>query len=194
VSQAVHLRRIAALCVALSLGVSAPAMAQTGGAEAQPVAQSAPAKPKRPTTKQIQRALGIKADGVFGPKTKRALKNFQRRNGIRVTGKINDKTLRALGLLVPPQNSKLDAVAIPADVKAILDQIAECESSGNLAAESRDGRYFGKYQFSLATWESLGGVGNPADADEATQDALAYKLYQQRGTAPWPSCSEKLDD
>ena len=41
----------------------------------------------------------------------------------------------------------------------------------------------------------MGGTGSPAAADEATQDALAYKLYQQRGTAPWPSCSaQRLED
>jgi peptidoglycan hydrolase-like protein with peptidoglycan-binding domain len=197
---AVQLRRLAALCVGASLFVSAPALAQTGGTEAQqqPQAQqqtttTAPAK--KPTTKQIQRALGIKADGIFGPKTKRALKNYQRRNGLRVTGRANSATLRSLGLVGQPVSSGLDAAptAIPAEAKTVLDQIAQCESGGNIAAESRDGRYFGKYQFSIATWEAMGGTGSPAEAAEATQDALAYKLYQQRGTAPWPSCSAQLD-
>jgi hypothetical protein len=196
VPTAVHLRRLAALAVASSLFVSAPAMAQTGGAESQPAQQTttttAPAK--KPTTKQIQKALGIKADGVFGPKTKRAVKTYQRRNGLKVTGRADTATLRSLGLVGQPQTSGLDSVAaIPADAKAILDQLAQCESGGNIAAESRDGRYFGKYQFSIATWEAMGGTGSPAEAAEATQDALAYKLYQQRGTAPWPSCSAQLD-
>lgn len=199
-SKAVHLRRLAALSVVLSLGLSAPALAQTGGAESQPAqtqTQAAPAKAKKPTTKQIQKALGIKADGVFGPKTKRALKTYQRRNGLRVTGRANTATLRSLGLVGQPQNTTLDAATpatpIPAEAKAILDQIAQCESGGNIAIESRDGRYFGKYQFSIPTWEAMGGTGSPAEAPEATQDALAYKLYQARGTAPWPACSAKLD-
>ena len=192
---AVHLRRLAALAVASSLFVSAPAMAQTGGAESQPAQQTTTtAAAKKPTTKQIQKALGIKADGVFGPKTKRAVKTYQRRNGLKVTGKADTATLRSLGLIGQPQTSGLDSVAsIPADAKAILDQLAQCESGGNIAAESRDGRYFGKYQFSIATWEAMGGTGSPAEAAEATQDALAYKLYQQRGTAPWPSCSAQLN-
>ena len=192
---AVHLRRLAALAVASSLFVSAPAMAQTGGAESQPAQQTTTAPAKKPTTKQIQKALGIKADGVFGPKTKRAVKTYQRRNGLKVTGKADTATLRSLGLIGQPQNSGLDAAPapIPAEAKTILDQLAQCESGGNIAAESRDGRYFGKYQFSLATWEAMGGTGSPAEAPEATQDALAYKLYQQRGTAPWPSCSAQLD-
>ena len=191
---AVHLRRLAALAVASSLFVSAPAMAQTGGAESQSAHQTTTAPAKKPTTKQIQKALGIKADGVFGPKTKRAVKTYQRRNGLKVTGRADTATLRSLGLVGQPQTSGLDSVAaIPADAKAILDQLAQCESGGNIAAESRDGRYFGKYQFSIATWEAMGGTGSPAEAAEATQDALAYKLYQQRGTAPWPSCSAQLD-
>jgi peptidoglycan hydrolase-like protein with peptidoglycan-binding domain len=196
VPTAVHLRRLAALAVASSHFVSAPAMAQTGGAESQPAQQTTTAPAKKPTTKQIQKALGIKADGVFGPKTKRAVKTYQRRNGLKVTGRADTATLRSLGLIGQPQNSGLDAAPtpIPAEDKAILDQIAQCESGGNIAAESRDGRYFGKYQFSIATWEAMGGTGSPAEAPEATQDALAYKLYQQRGTAPWPTCGAKLDE
>ena len=144
--------------------------------------------------KQIQKALGIKADGVFGPKTKRAVKRYQRRNGLKVTGKADTATLRSLGLIGQPQNSGLDAAPapIPADAKAILDQLAQCESGGNIAAVSRDGRYFGKYQFSIATWEAMGGTGNPAEAPEATQDALPPSSTQQRGTAPWPACSAQL--
>jgi len=195
VPTAVHLRRLAALAVACSLCLSVPAMAQTGGAESQPAQQATTAPAKKPTTKQLQKALGIKADGVFGPKTKRAVKTYQRRNGLKVTGRADSATLRSLGLIGRPQTSALDAAPapIPADAKAILDQLARCESGGNVAAESRDGRYFGKYQFSVATWEAMGGTGSPAEAPEATQDALAYKLYQQRGTAPWPSCSAQLD-
>ena len=178
------LRRLAVLVALLALVLSAaPAFAQTGGT----VAQQVPEPAKKVTTKQIQKALGIRADGAFGPQTKRALKRFQRANNLRVTGRPNTATLRALGLLDAPQAGTLDA-APSGDTKAILDKIAECESGGDPTAESANGRYFGKYQFSIATWESLGGTGNPAEADEATQDAMALKLYELRGTAPWPSC------
>jgi peptidoglycan hydrolase-like protein with peptidoglycan-binding domain len=194
VPTAVHLRRLAALAVASSLFVSAPAMAQTGGAESQPAQQTTTTAPaKKPTTKQVQKALGIKADGVFGPKTKRAVKTYQRRNGLKVTGKADTATLRSLGLIGQPQNSGLDAAPtpIPADAKAILDQLAQCESGGNIAAESRDGRYFGKYQFSRATWRAVGGRGNPARASEAEQDRRALILYRRHGAAPWPACGRR---
>jgi len=55
-------------------------------------------------------------------------------------------------------------------------------------AVSADGRYRGKYQFDRATWELMGGSGDPAQAGEAEQDRIAAKLFAQRGTSPWPVC------
>jgi peptidoglycan hydrolase-like protein with peptidoglycan-binding domain len=166
--------------------------ADTGGAEAKP-AQTAPAPAPKPTTKQIQRALGIKADGAYGPRTKRAMKRFQRAHGLRVTGRPNQQTLVALGLIEVPTDRTLDSVP-SGDPATILARIAECESGGDITAVSRNGRYFGKYQFSKATWEAMDGEGSPADADEATQDALALKLFQLKGTAPWPACSAAISE
>ena len=70
----------------------------------------------------------------------------------------------------------------------MLAKIAQCESNGDPGAISPDGTYRGKYQFTRETWASMGGTGDPAKAPEATQDAMAAKLYAQRGTAPWPVC------
>jgi hypothetical protein len=71
---------------------------------------------------------------------------------------------------------------------ATLDAIARCESRGNPAAVSADGRYRGKYQFDMATWQSVGGSGDPALAGEREQDRRAHALAAERGTAPWPNC------
>ena len=46
----------------------------------------------------LQQALGIEADGHYGPKTARAVRRFQRRNDLPVTGVAGPGTLRALGL------------------------------------------------------------------------------------------------
>jgi hypothetical protein len=54
---------------------------------------------------------------------------------------------------------------------------------------SADGRYRGKYQFDLATWQSIGGSGDPALAPESEQDRRAQTLAAERGTAPWPTCA-----
>jgi hypothetical protein len=74
-------------------------------------------------------------------------------------------------------------------VPPILRQIAECESGGNPRAIGGGGRYRGKYQFTIGTWRSYGGEGDPIDASEAAQDRIALRLYRDRGTSPWPSCA-----
>ncbi|MBD2138662.1 peptidoglycan-binding protein [Anabaena sp. FACHB-1237] len=48
--------------------------------------------------RKIQRALGIRADGVYGSGTVYAVRNFQRRNGLRVDGVAGPQTRRVLGI------------------------------------------------------------------------------------------------
>lgn len=71
-----------------------------------------------------------------------------------------------------------------------LRRIAPCESDGIPAL--RDGPYFGRWQFDLATWRSVGGSGNPAEAPAAEQDARAVLLYLDRGWQPWPVCGRRV--
>ena len=134
--------------------------------------------------KALQRKLGVTADGVFGRLTERAVKRFQRRRGLTPDGIVGPATRRALGLRAI-RTSGGSRVRLP----RVLRRIAKCESGGNPAAVSPDGRYRGKYQFSRATWRSIGGKGDPAKAPESVQDRMALRLYRQRGTAPWPNCA-----
>ncbi len=46
----------------------------------------------------VQRALGIRVDGVYGPNTAYQVRNFQRRNGLLVDGIVGASTRRALGI------------------------------------------------------------------------------------------------
>ena len=69
--------------------------------------------------------------------------------------------------------------------------LAQCESGGNPRAVNSAG-YYGLYQFSLSTWASVGGTGNPIDASAEEQTYRAKVLYQRSGASPWPVCGPLL--
>jgi resuscitation-promoting factor RpfB len=70
--------------------------------------------------------------------------------------------------------------------------LAVCESGDNPRAASANRKFFGLYQFSVGTWRSVGGSGNPRDASRAEQTKRAKILYGRSGSAPWPVCGAKL--
>jgi cell wall-associated NlpC family hydrolase len=53
-----------------------------------------------PAVAELQRALGVPADGEFGPVTLRAVKHFQARHGLLVDGQVGDHTRARLHLAV----------------------------------------------------------------------------------------------
>jgi hypothetical protein len=65
-----------------------------------------------------------------------------------------------------------------------------CESINRTNAVSRTGKYRGLYQFDLPTWESVGGVGDPARATRAEQHKRATILHSKRGWQPWFTCGK----
>jgi resuscitation-promoting factor RpfB len=69
--------------------------------------------------------------------------------------------------------------------------LANCESGGNPAEDTGNG-FYGMYQFTVSTWDSLGGSGLPSDASAGTQTALAEKLYSEAGAGQWPVCGKNL--
>lgn len=77
----------------------------------------------------------------------------------------------------------------PAGVWAAL---AQCESGGNPAAVSASGTYHGLYQFSVGTWQSVGGTGLPSQASAAEQTKRAQILQARSGWGQWPACARKL--
>lgn len=69
--------------------------------------------------------------------------------------------------------------------------LAQCESGGNPATNTGNG-YYGMYQFSLPTWQSVGGTGLPSDASAEEQTMRAQILQQRSGWGQWPACSARL--
>ena len=73
----------------------------------------------------------------------------------------------------------------------VWTKLAQCESGGNPQTNTGNG-FYGMYQFTLETWQALGGTGYPHEADAATQTAMAKKLQAQSGWGQWPGCADKL--
>lgn len=76
----------------------------------------------------------------------------------------------------------------------IWHALAMCETGGtmNQRIVSRNGLYFSYFQWSLSTFHSIGGQGDPRDVDYETQKSLAQKLQARSGWGQWPVCSRKL--
>jgi hypothetical protein len=51
-----------------------------------------------PSVRRLQRAIGVQADGVFGPQTARAVKRFQGRHGLAPDGVVGPETWDAIGV------------------------------------------------------------------------------------------------
>lgn len=81
-----------------------------------------------------------------------------------------------------------DGAVTSGDVWAAL---AQCESGGNPSTNTGNG-FYGMYQFSLPTWNAVGGTGLPSDASAAEQTTRAQILQAQAGWGQWPACSASL--
>jgi resuscitation-promoting factor RpfB len=176
---------VALASLSLASGGALAAGGSTGGA-------AAAVRSAGSSVAAVQRALGIPADGVYGPQTRRAVKRFQRAHGLAVDGVVGPQTLRALGLRARQASTRSSSSSPSGGAAGVLERIARCESGGDPHAISSGGLYRGKYQFTRATWHAMGGSGDPARASEATQDRMALELYRSRGLAPWPACSRGL--
>jgi uncharacterized protein YabE (DUF348 family) len=74
------------------------------------------------------------------------------------------------------------------------DAVAACESGGNWHINTGNG-FYGGLQFDYGTWLSNGGGAYAPRADLATREeqiAIATKVYNARGSSPWPVCGANL--
>ena len=70
--------------------------------------------------------------------------------------------------------------------------LPRCESCGRADAVSSNGRYHGLYQFSVGTWQAVGGSGVPSAASADEQTYRAQLLYNKSGRGQWPHCGKYL--
>jgi hypothetical protein len=96
-------------------------------------------------------------------------------------------TASTVALLAP-------ASAAQAKSSVNWDAVAQCESGGNWHINTGNG-YYGGLQFDSGTWLSNGGGAYAPRADLASREqqiAVATRIYQQRGSSPWPVCGRNL--
>jgi hypothetical protein len=68
-----------------------------------------------------------------------------------------------------------------------LSSTRQCESGGNYAINTGNG-FYGAYQFTITSWNAVGGTGYPHNAPSYEQDYRAVKLLQLQGNGAWPVC------
>ncbi len=99
-SAVVRRAAVAALLAAFALPFTAGPATDVAAAQSGPVAGVASKPLKKGShgkrVRQLQRALGIPADGIFGKGTKRAVRRYQRRHGLLADGIAGPQTLRSL--------------------------------------------------------------------------------------------------
>jgi uncharacterized protein YabE (DUF348 family) len=105
---------------------------------------------------------------------------------------LSQKVLRDPIAEIVKIGTRVAAVANFAGGSTVWDQLAQCESGGNWAANTGNG-YYGGLQFNVGTWQSYGGSGLPSNASRETQIAIATKVRDASGGyGAWPACSASL--
>lgn len=73
---------------------------------------------------------------------------------------------------------------------SVWDRIAACESGGNWAINTGNG-FYGGLQFTLSSWQAVGGTGYPNQASREEQIARGVMLQARQGWGAWPVCSTR---
>ena len=93
---------------------------------------------------------------------------------------------------VPSAVAASQPEAAPAAAEdSIWDSIAACEAGGNWAINTGNG-YYGGLQFTLASWQAVGGTGMPNQASRDEQILRGQILQSRGGWGNWPACTAKL--
>lgn len=92
----------------------------------------------------------------------------------------------------PARTTSAPRAAAPAATSgSVWDQLAVCEAGGNWAINTGNG-YYGGLQFSISSWNAVGGSGLPSDASREEQIQRGEMLLAKQGWGAWPACTAKL--
>lgn len=153
-----------------------------------------------PNVVELQEALGVNPDGIFGSKTRKAVMQFQKANGLVVDGIAGRLTLAAL---LPP------SMQVAGSMAAFLDTIAHAEGTdryGNnkgynvivggslmtgyddhprklvpIPAYGISSSAAGRYQILQRYWDHYRALLNLPDFSPESQDAVAIQMIKEQG-------------
>lgn len=74
---------------------------------------------------------------------------------------------------------------------SVWDQLAQCESGGDWGIATGNG-FYGGLQFTVQSWQAVGGSGMPNQASREEQISRGQALQAQQGWGAWPACSRRL--
>lgn len=69
-----------------------------------------------------------------------------------------------------------------------LRSVAACESNGRWFIATGNG-FYGGLQFTISSWQAVGGVGYPHQASKLEQQYRGVRLLRSQGPGAWPNCS-----
>jgi resuscitation-promoting factor RpfB len=116
---------------------------------------------------------------------------------VRINGKWDHRDVISRRVLVSP---KAEVERVGTKHRPLVnnglnwDAVAQCESGGDWSINTGNG-FYGGLQFDYSTWLAYGGGAYAPRADLASRDeqiAVATRLYNARGSSPWPVCGAYL--
>jgi peptidoglycan hydrolase-like protein with peptidoglycan-binding domain len=137
--------------------------------------------------KQVQTKLNVKADGIIGPETQKALKDFQSSKGLPANGQLDQQTLSALGVSGSAAGGASAKPEKKSEGSAAGGASASTEKKSEQAAQPKSE---GKAEGSAAAGGSSGSAaGSPSSSSPASGSTTEQKPQQ----APAPSTPKQGD-
>ena len=173
---------LAVATVAFTGGVAAVATGGAGTAMAAPTySLNLSLGSSGASVKALQTALGITADGEFGPQTERAVKAFQRAHGLPPVGRVGPQTTAALhlGSSTPGATVKQRSATAPPAVS--LSSAATKQLQAKLGVTA-DGEWGPQSAAALKRFEAANGL--PADGKPDAQVLQAAGIDPSATSAP----------
>ncbi len=147
---------LAALLAVTGVPALSAASSLVGGAEAQAAARVAS---RGAGVSALQRALGVSADGVFGPQTQKALRGYQRAHGLTVDGIAGPQARSRLGLASGPVlKRKAPARSARRATRSVASRGGGVEGVQRAVGAAPDGVFGPQTEAAVKRWQGAHGL------------------------------------